>query len=182
MVGGGTAYGVAIGIRYKNWGISLARENENGESTVDNLDTVNGLATFDVRQPFKAKTWMLEIDHRRSINDHFDWISLVGIGHTEIILEDNQGVVIAVGNQGVIVPGTVIPIGPHSSESAIAYRLGGGIGYKIFDKLVFKTILQVTDIGTITRQIADAVNADGNRGVSTDSRVFSLSARLQYAF
>ena len=173
---------MAIGIRYKNWGISLARENENGETTQDNLESINGLATYDIRSPYKRKNWMLEIDHRRSINDHFDWISLVGIGHTEIIQEENQSTATVVGNQGVIVPGTVIPYMLHSSDSAIAYRLGGGISYKIFDKLVFKTILQVTDYGTITVQELDTVLADGSRAISTDSRVFSLSARLQYAF
>lgn len=185
--GGEVDYGVSIGIRYKNWGISLARENENGDSnetnlqSVNNLQGVNGQVTWDVNQPFKSKTWMLAVDHRWPINGQFDWISLVGIGHSETIWENNTGSVTAVGGSA-FPAGTVFLLGPHSSDTAIAYRLGGGISYKIFDNLAFNTMLQITDFGTKTRPIRDAFSADGLRDVINDDRVLKLSAGLVYAF
>lgn len=179
---GNSTYGVAIGIRYKNWGVSLARENENGEDVSNDRESVNELVNWDLKVPYKRKNWMLEIDHHWSITDYFDWISVFGIGHTEYIMEENQATATAVGTQGVIAPGIPFRIGLHSSSSDIAYRLGGGISYKIFDNLAFKTILQVTDYGTANLQTRDPFNADGNRGISIDSQVIELSARLQYAF
>ena len=179
---GNSTYGVAIGIRYKNWGISLARENENGEDVSNDRESVNELVNWDLKIPYKRKNWMLEIDHHWSITDYFDWISVFGIGHTEYITEDHNSTGITEGNQAVFANGTVFPVMLHSSSSDIAVRLGGGISYKIFDNLAFNTILQITDYGTANLQESDLFNADGNRGISIDSQVIELSARLRYAF
>lgn len=173
--------GLAVGIRHRNFGFALAREYRNMNSFDGDQESVNGLFLWDGWVPFKTKTTILEIDHRRSINDRVTLISLIGVGYSDFHMGESEATVSLTSSE------VLFPFNLESKNSDFSYRLGGGVGFQITDTLFLNTILQYTHLGKVRGAMRDFTNEAGGfpNGVRTwtyDVHLMELSARVEYVF
>ena len=170
---GSSGFGLSVGKRFDNMGVSLAYESMG--VTYDLSGSVQASGSVELpgtESDFDVDTFMLEIDYTGQINEAFDWNVLAGIGQTTFDF----------GANGVTVPqadGTIALTGETSDNSDTSMRIGAGVSYKLSETATLLTMLQYTNYGTADLKIGTGAS---QTTLTMDVEATELSMRVRFDF
>jgi len=168
---GESGFGISVGKRFENLGVSLAYEPASYDYDAAGTVRADGSVFTQFTAPVDMDTWMIEVDYSVDMSDSFAFNLMAGIGSTEF----DAGTVspVEVDNGGA---GSQATDAVTNSDTSI--RFGAGVTVNLSETVALITLLQYTDYGT-----ADVQVTDGQTTVSTfDVEATQLSMRLRFMF